>query len=189
MEATEDLLPPASETTPNADDLPDFVPGSDKNPSLKDLLQSPDSPSRYMSFLAVVFALLGIFCLALLTHAYLKYQHSAQKPVKKKVEPVVEKTFNQELGEFVISWDHSDLRVNITAECASLEACDQLKEHLSRARDATLPVLQGSSREQILNPEKKVLLRQAIAEKLTDLKLGGKITDVNFTDMTVEVTH
>ena len=189
MEATEDLLPHASETIPSADDLPDFVPGSDKSPSLKDLLQSPDSPSRYLSFLAVVFALLGIFCLALLTHAYLKHRRSAQKPIEKKVEPVVEKTFNQELGEFVISWDHSDLRVNITAECTSLEACDQLKEHLSRARDATLPVLQGSSREQILNPEKKVLLRQAIAEKLTDLKLGGKITDVNFTDMTVEVTH
>ena len=112
-----------------------------------------------------------------------------QRPVVVKASAPIEVTITEPLGEFKVSWPQAELRVDIVAECSSREACDQIKERISEVRDATLPVLQSSSRENILNPDKKLALRRTIAEKINDLKLGGKVTEIDFSDMTVEVSH
>lgn len=179
---------PAAEHLPD-EDLEDLDLADPSRPRLKELLNSSDSPSRYLTILSILFAVLALLCMSLLVFQYLKNRHSEQKEPETVQVAKLEPTITESLGEFRVNWGNAELRVDIVAQCSSKEACEQLKENLVQARDLTLPLLQESSRDEVLNPDRKLLLRKNIAEKLNDLKLNGKVTQIDFSDMTVEVSH
>ena len=184
-------------THPNAEgdeleDIEDQEPQIDENlksPKIKDLLLSPDYPSRYLTILSFLFAGLAILCLSLLVFQYVKHRHSAQKVLAKNEAEKLVPLIHESMGEFRTMLKDAELRVDIDAECSIQETCDQLKEHMTEARDAIHPILESTSREEILNPDKKQQLRWRITEKLNDLKLPGKVLQVDFTDLSLEVAH
>ncbi|MBC7397980.1 MAG: flagellar basal body-associated FliL family protein, partial [Bdellovibrionales bacterium] len=82
-----------------------------------------------------------------------------------------------------------ELRADVVIACANLAVCEALKNRKAEARDRILPILQGSSRAEILNPSKKQMLRQHITDSLNEMHLPGKVIETNFSDMTVDVGH
>lgn len=174
-------------------------------PKLKELIHSPDSPSRYLTWLSLAFAGMALICFGLLAARYLEYRRNNRDLEAEKAEearlyggwlnkqlafnrarPGEEPVFMQSLGEFRVLWPGNELRVNMTAECTNEETCNGLKDQPDRVHDLLLPILQASSAEEVLNPNRKLELRRLIAEKLNTLKFSGKIMMVDFTNLTVE---
>lgn len=188
-ESTTDTEAPSGLESSELENLDDFSIKITAAPSLKELIQSSDAPSRYLIFLSLLFGFLGVACLSLLVLEYMKYRHAMQKPPVAQVETKLEPTITEPLGEFRVNFKDAELRVDLVAECSTQEACEQIKGRISEVRDLVIPLLQGSSREEILNPEKKLLLRRTIAEKLNTLKLDGKVSQIDMSDLTVEMAH
>ncbi len=157
--------------------------------SLKELLHSSDSPSRYLTLLSLLFGIAALVCLTLLVTQYMKRRHAEQKPPAVVEKPKSGTAITENLGEFAISWTNAELRAELVAECTNQEACENLKRRKAEARDLTIPILEASSRDEILNPDKKLLVRRKIAEKLNEMKLGGKVLEVDFYELSVEVSH
>jgi flagellar basal body-associated protein FliL len=65
-------------------------------------------------------------------------------------------------------------------------AKEMLKDRPEQVHDMILPIFQVRTPEQVLNPNSKLELRREIADKLNELKLKGKILQVDFTDLTIE---
>ena len=158
-----------------------------RTPTLKDYLHSPDSPSRYLMILSILCGLLATSCFGLLVFQYWKHRHSEQKTVIQAPEmPNIEPTYHSSIGQFKVEWDDAEMRANLVAECTTPEACEELKERATAVQDLVLPLLQESSRSRILNPTQKQYLRQKIAEKLNDLKLKGRVIEIDFSDLTID---
>jgi flagellar basal body-associated protein FliL len=162
------------------------------SPSIKELLNSSDPPSRFVTFLALGFALIALMCVGLFVSRYLDMKRGSQ-PVEVKQESLpAEKIITEPLGEFKLvlkGADHpteGELRVDIVAECTNAEACQYLKDHLAQARDIVIPVLINARRADLLNPDGKTLIRKRITEQLNSLPMNGKIIQVLFTDLTIE---
>ena len=156
-------------------------------PRLKEYLQSPDSPSRYLMILSILFGFLASSCFGLLIFQYWKHRHHEQKTLTPVIETLkIEPTYHGELGQFKVDWDDAEMRADLVAECSTQEACDELKDRSTAVQDLVLPLLQESSRSRILNPVQKQYLRQKIAEKLNDLKLHGRVIQIDFSDLTVD---
>lgn len=173
------------------EELTQLPPEAAKTPRIKELLQSPDSPSRFMTVLSIIFGILAVTCFALLVALYLKHR-SHQKKVAIVADPVVVAPIvTESLGEFKLflspeGKERIELRVDIVAECSTQDACTYLKDHLPQSRDVVLPVLSSSTREELLSPESKNLIRRRIAERLNAIPMSGKILQVHFSDMTIE---
>ena len=192
--------------THHLDEFDDILGENLQKPKLKDLIQSSDSPSRYFTILSMVFALLALVCCGTLIKQYLNYRHNGQKELTAKEEEArlyggwlagqkafknkgpdgTEPLATQALGEFRVSWKGAELRVDLVAECTDEETCLSLKSQELQIRDLLLPLLQASSQTEILNPTQKLALRRRLAEKLNDLKLKGKIIQIDFNDMMIE---
>jgi flagellar basal body-associated protein FliL len=156
-------------------------------PRLKEYFTSTDAPSRYLILLSSLFAFLAVCSFSLLIFYTWKHRHAEQKtPVATTVESIGEASFNAALGQFKVQWDDGELSADLTAECTTEEACKALKDRYDQTHDSILPLLQASSRTEILNPARKLRLRQAIADKLNELKLNGRVVQIDFTDLTVE---
>ena len=169
------------------DDLDSLNANYAPSPRLKEYLNSPDSPSRYLMILSMLFGLLAVSCFMLLVFQYWKYRHHGQKIDTPVVETVkIEPTFHEAIGQYKVDWDDAEMTAELSAECSTQEACEALKEHSTEARDLIFPLLQESSRTAILNPTEKQYLRQKIAEKLNELKLGGRVIQIDFTDLQIE---
>lgn len=167
-----------------------------KRPHIKELLSSKDSPSRYVTFLSMAFAALSLICATLLIVIFIQ-NRQANKPKVASTElttPVYEKAIQEPVGFFQITIKSNDpdqkrseeLRVDIVAECSSLDTCNLLKEKITQARDLINPILTSATREEILNLDSKTQIRQRIAEQLTGLVEPGKIEQVHFSDLTIE---
>ena len=204
-----------SEGAENAEHL-DVSPSSDgefedlnsfhlQNPKLKELIHSPDTPSRYLTWLALSFAGLAVICFGLLIGRYVQYRNSHRDVDAEKAEearlyggwlnkqnafnrarPGEEPIFMQALGEFRVTWPGNELRVSMSAQCTNEETCAELKARPEQVHDLLLPVLQASNPEDILNPNRKLELRRLISEKLNTLKFSGKVIMVDFLNLTVE---
>ena len=176
-----------------------------QKPKLKELIRSPDTPSRYLTWLSLAFGLLAFLCYGLLAERYLAYRKSLQNPEVDKAEEErlyggwlnkqnyfrkrltgEDAVYTQELGEFRVSWPGAELRADLVAECTDQDTCTALKSRPEQIHDLLLPVLQMSSQEKILNPNGKLDLRRNLSDKLNELKLKGKIIQVDFSDLTVE---
>ena len=174
-------------------------------PSLKDLLHSSDSPSKYMTVLSMVFASLALICSGILISQYLKYRANAKNEAARRDEESKlyggwlagqhkfkaksengDDLITQELGQFRASWKNIELRVDLVAECTDEETCKSLKDQELKVRDLLIPMLQASSQEEVMNPTKKLQLRRRLAEKLNELELKGRVIQIDFTDMTLE---
>jgi flagellar basal body-associated protein FliL len=161
-------------------------------PRIKELLESQDPPSRFITYLSIAFGLLAMLCLGVLVKKYLEIRAAHQPAVVEEIKAAPEKVYTQAIGEFKLvlkgaeSPNDGELRVDMTAECSTQEACDYLKDHLPQTRDIVIPVLVNVRREEVLNPESKNLMRRRIAEQLNSLPMKGKIIQILFTDMTVE---
>jgi flagellar basal body-associated protein FliL len=154
---------------------------------IKEYLNSTDAPSRYLMTLSILFGMLAAFCLSLLIFEYWHYRHNAQKLVGPAVKTIkLEPGFSEDMGEFKIDWDDAEMRAELVAECSSKETCEEIKARNIEARDLIFPVLQNSSRSEILNPNQKLYLRQQLANKLNELELSGSILQVDFSDLTIE---
>ncbi len=173
-----------------AHDIEDFDAPDNDDPSIKDYLHSSDAPSRYLMLLSFSFAILALFCFGFLITQYIKHRHDTQKSAQVVEETIkLEASFQERLGEIRINWADAEMRADLVVECSTKAACDAIKERKAEARDVTIPVLQNSSRTDILNPSKKLLIRNRIAEELNSLKLPGRVTQVNFNDLSIEVNH
>ena len=170
-------------------DLEGFDAGAEEAPSLKDYFHSPDAPSRYLMFLSISFGLLALFCFGFLITAYVKHRHDAKLAVVTTETLKLEPSFREGLGEIRISWKDGDMRADLIAECTTEAACAEIKNRKAEARDVTIPILQNSSRTEILNPTKKLMVRNQIVEKLNEMKLPGKVIQVDFNDLSIEVNH
>lgn len=179
------------ESSKNADSTPDYQPKI-PTPPLKDLVLSPDPPSRFVSWMAIVFGVLAAACLALLLQRYWEIRKRNLPAPEAPSKPVLEKIITEPLGEFKLvlkpidSPNDGELRVDVVAECSNVEACQYLKDHLIQARDIVIPVFMNARRSELLSPESKLLLRRKITEQLNTLPLGGKVIQILFTDLTVE---
>jgi len=204
-----------SEGTENHENEPNALPSDDDfgdlnsfhlpNPKLKELIHSPDTPSRYLTWLALSFAGLAVICFGLLIGRYIQYRNTHRDVEAEKAEearlyggwlskqlafnrarPGEEPIFMQALGEFRVTWPGSELRVSMSAQCTNEETCNELKARPEQVHDLLLPVLQASNPEDILNPNRKLELRRLISEKLNTLKFSGKVIMVDFLNLTVE---
>ncbi len=193
IDETEAPLPIDIESTElelgDGDEFKDFESEFEKKPSLKDFLNSPDSPSRYLMIISLLFGSLALVCAGLLVFQYLKHRHSEQKVVIAPELIKLEPSFEERLGEFKVNWNDGELRADLVIQCASAAVCEALKGRKIEARDRILPILQDSSRAEILNPTKKQQIRQRITESLNEMKLPGKVLEANFSDLTVEIAH
>lgn len=173
------------------EELTQLPPEAAKTPRIKELLQSSDSPSRFMTVLSIVFGILAIACFALLVSLYLKHRALQKKVVPVEAPVVAAPVITESLGEFKLflspeGKERIELRVDVVAECSTQEACTYLKDHLPQSRDVVLPVLSSSTREEFLSPDSKNLIRRKIAERLNAIPMSGKILQVHFSDMTIE---
>ena len=156
-------------------------------PRLKDYFQSPDAPSRYLIILSILFGFLAVFCFGMLVFQYLKLRHYAQKTAAPVAEVVkIDPTFHESLGLFKVVWNNAEMNADLVAECTTEEACAELKNRNTEARDLIFPLLQESSRSTILNPSQKLYLRQQLGERLNKLHLKGRVIKVDFTDLMIE---
>lgn len=161
-------------------------------PQIKELLESPDPPSRFMTWLSFAFALLAMACAGTLLMKYWESRKMRHPVVLEAPPPAPEKVITEPLGEFRMvlkGADHpneGELRVDMVAECTTEAACTYLKDHLVQARDIVIPVLVNARREELLNPDSKSLIRRRIAEQLNSLPMNGKVIQILFTDLTVE---
>jgi hypothetical protein len=201
--------PSKEETAHSQEDAPS--PGEELNsfhlhtPKLKELIHSPDSPSRYLTWLAICFSGLALLCFALLVTRYIQYRNAHRDLKAEKAEeerlyggwlnkqlafnrsrPGEDPVITQSLGEFRVLWPGNELRVTLVAECTNDETCGALKTRPEQIRDLLLPVLQASNPDEVLNPNRKLELRRTLAEKLNTLKFSGKVMMIDFSDMTVE---
>jgi hypothetical protein len=197
------ILKPVSEhPKPEAEPVSD---AEGPKPTLKELLHSPDSPSKYMTVLSLVFAGLALICSGILLTQYWKYRQSARNEAALREEEAKlyggwlagqhkfktksengDDLITQGLGEFRASWKGIELRVDLVAECTDEETCKSLKDQELKVRDLLMPLLQASSQEEVMNPTKKLVLRRRLAEKLNELELKGRVIQIDFTDMTLE---
>jgi flagellar basal body-associated protein FliL len=186
-------------------EFPDFLAGESneaalETPRIKDLLGSPDLPSRFMTFLSLAFAFLAVACFGLLLTVYVKYRHQLPKAVV-VVAPLPkamgEQTFSESIGSFDLflkgerKQNDGHLEVDIVAECSTKEVCAIVKEHTDEARDRVNPILSNSSREDLLNPDTKTAIRHRMADQLNLMpavleKDQGKVIQVFFNNMTIE---
>lgn len=174
-------------------------------PGLKELLHSPDSPSKYLTILSLVFAGLALLCAGILLNQYLKYRQHAKSATAQQDEEAKlygswlagqhkfknksengDDLITQALGEFRASWKGIELRVDLVAECTDEETCKALKDQELKVRDLLMPVLQASSQEEVMNPTRKLALRRRMAEKLNELELKGRVIQIDFNDMILE---
>ncbi len=175
-------------------------------PKLKELIRSPDSPSRYLTWLSLSFGALAILCYGLLVSRYIEHRNRNRDLEAEKAEAErlyggwlnkqnafnkmkmegEEPVFTQSLGEFRVMWATSELRADLVAECTSEDACNQLKDRPEQVHDLVLPIFQVRTPEQVLNPNSKLELRREIVDALNGLKLKGKVLQVDFTDLTIE---
>ncbi len=174
-------------------------------PTLKDLLHSSDSPSKYLTVLSVVFAGLALICSGILVVQYLKYRSNDKNEAARKEEEAKlyggwlagqhkfkyksengDDLITQPLGEFRASWKGIELRVDLVAECSDEDTCKSLKDQELKVRDLLMPLIQGSSQEEVMNPSRKLAFRRRLAEKLNELELKGRVIQIDFTDMTLE---
>jgi flagellar basal body-associated protein FliL len=181
----------ASALSDALEELTRISPEEQKTPRIKDLLASPDSPSRFMTLLSILFALSAVICLMLLVTVYVKNRAAHKKVAPPAEQVVVAPTITEPLGEFRIflspeGKERIELRVDVVAECSTQEACTYLKDHLPQARDVVLPALSNSTREEYLAPESKNLIRRKIAERLNSIPMSGKVLQIDFSDMTIE---
>jgi flagellar basal body-associated protein FliL len=181
----------ASAMSEALEELTRLPPEALKTPRIKELLQSPDTPSRFMTVLSIVFGILAVVCFSLLVTLYVKHRAHEKKiaPVEEKV--VVAPIITEPLGEFKLfltpeGKERIELRVDIVAECSTQDACTYLKDHLPQARDVVLPVLSTSTREEFLSTDSKNLIRRKISERLNSIPMTGKVLQVHFSDMTIE---
>jgi hypothetical protein len=177
-------------------------------PKLKELIHSSDAPSRYLTWLSISFGTIALCCFSLLVMRYLEYRKSLKNPEIEKMEEARlyggwlagqnsfkkrmvgnEPVFTQPLGEFRVLWPGREMRADLVAECTSEETCTGLKEIPEKIHDALLPVLQASSPEDVLNPNRKMELRRALTDKLNELQPASKVMQVDFSDLTVEATQ
>ncbi len=178
-----------------------------RTPKLKELIHSSDAPSRYLTWLSLSFGAIAVCCFSLLVMRYLDYRKSLKNPEIEKMEEERlyggwlagqnsfkkrmigdEPVFTQPLGEFRILWPGREMRADLVAECTSEETCKGLKEIPEKIHDALLPILQASSAEDVLNPNRKMELRRALTDKLNELQPESKVMQVDFSDLTVEAT-
>ncbi len=175
-------------------------------PKLKELIRSPDSPSRYLTWLSLTFGFLAILCYGLLVNRYLDYRNRNRNLEAEKAEAErlyggwlnkqnafnkmkmdgEDPVFTQALGEFRVIWATSELRADLVAECTNEETCNALKERPEQVHDLILPILQAKSPEQVLSPNSKLEIRREIVDKLNELKFKGKVLQIDFTDLTIE---
>lgn len=179
---------PAAELE-DLDDLGDLTSIPEKTPRIKEFLVSSDSPSRYFMVLALVFAALAACIFSFLIYQYVQHRRASHPKALPAVVTKIEPTFEEKLGEFRISWNDGELRADLVVQCASAATCEELKNRKIEARDRILPILQSSSRNEILNPAKKQILRQQITDSLNEMKLSGKIVESNFSDLMVETAR
>lgn|GEM_PF-2149646 len=180
-------------------------------PKLKELIRSPDSPSRYLTWLSLVFASLAILCLGMLVSRYLDYRNRNRDLQAEKAEAErlyggwlnkqnafnkmkmegEDPVFTQPLGEFRVLWATAEMRADLVAECTNEGTCNALKDQPEKIHDLLLPVFQIRTPEQVLNPNSKLELRRELVEKLNEARLDGpkskgKVLQIDFTDLTVE---
>ena len=74
----------------------------------------------------------------------------------------------------------------MVVECASKVGCDKIKEHLPESRDIILPILSAAGREEMLNLETKNRIRRKITERLESIITPEKITQIDFSDLSIE---
>ena len=162
-----------------------------KTPKIKELLQSIDPPSRYMTALSIAFALLAAVCFSLLVGMYLKHRHHAKKPAPEKAP--VEIIVTEPLGEFKMGLKSEkpdapelEMRMDLVVECNTQEACDTVKSHIEEARDLVNPVLSTATQEEVMQLASKNLLRKKITDRLNSLPMKGKILQVDIANFTLE---
>lgn len=173
----------------------DSEPVIDKPLRIKDLLTSPDRPSKIMTALSMGFGLMSLLCIALLTYVIITHRH-AKKPVALDADiqkMYLEPSAQENLGNYQVvlkaepGQPHDfDLRVDIVAQCSTKEACATLKEKNIEARDVINPVLSSITRDEFLTLQGKNRVRRRIAEQLSGMVKNGKIEEVHFTDLTIE---
>ena len=192
-------------SAPSDDDFGDLNSFHLQNPKLKELIHSSDTPSRYLTWLALSFAGLAVICFGLLIGRYVQYRNSHRDVEAEKAEearlyggwlnkqnaftrlrPGEDPIFMQALGEYRVTWPGNELRVSMSAQCTNEETCNELKARPEQLHDLLLPVLQASNPEDILNPNRKLELRRLISEKLNTLKFSGKVIMVDFSNLTIE---
>ncbi len=170
-------------------------------PQLKELLQSSDTPSRYVTLLSLVFGALALISAALLV-AVMVTKNKKIEPVahddpnKVKLEPLIQESLGhyqivlkptaQENETGATAEKNQDLRVDLVAECSSIEACKLLKAQMPQARDLIIPVLSSATREDLLKSDTKNIIKQRIAEQLNGLVEPGQINQVHMSDLTIE---
>ena len=162
----------------------------DETLPLKTLLQSSDTPTRFMTFLSMGFALLALICFGLLITLYIKNRNSHQV-VKTEVVAPLAPTITQSLGDFEaivkpIGSEEEQLSISIIAECNSTEVCETVKSHLAEVRDLVVPLLMGLTKEEWLSVDSKTLLRRKITDRINSMTLPGKVLQVDFSDLLIE---
>ena len=196
---------PEAEPAPEALPEPEISDAEGPKPTLKDLLHSSDSPSKYLTVLSMVFAGLALICSGILVVQYLKYRSNAKNEAARKEEEAKlyggwlagqhkfkyksengDDLITQSLGEFRANWKNIELRVDLVAECSDEETCKSLKDQELKVRDLLMPLIQASSQEEVMNPSRKLAFRRRLAEKLNELELKGRVIQIDFTDMTLE---
>ncbi len=192
--------------TPSSEGAEEFNLDHLPKPKLKELIRSSDSPSRYLTWLSLAFGGLAILCYGLLVTRYIEHRNRNRNLEAEKAEAErlyggwlnkqnafnkmkmegEDPVFTQALGEFRVLWATSELRADLVAECTNEETCNALRDRPEQVHDLILPIFQARTPEQVLNPNSKLELRREIVDKLNELKLKGKILQVDFTDLTIE---
>ena len=164
-------------------------------PKLKELLQSPDSPSRFMTLLSLAFGVLACASFILLFTLYIQARRAHHKPVAHEEKVQYQPSVTLDLGEFKLfikskdeKTEERELRVQIVAECTDDEVCDTIKARLTEARDLVSLVLVGTVQEDWMSVEPKNVIRKNISDRLNTMKFPEKhkVIQVHFTNMTIE---
>jgi flagellar basal body-associated protein FliL len=173
-----------------------------QHPKLKELISSADAPSRVVTILSILFGMLSLISAGLLVVVFLQHKnennnsHAPEKDPTPALAPIIQ----EPLGHYQVvlksnevdaegnpkATKNQDLRVDIVAQCDTKETCESLKVQLIKARDLINPILSSATREEMLEPDSKALLRRRIADQLTGLVEPGVVSQIHFSDLTVE---
>ena len=184
MENTPETSPETVDTTVKQEDKSPRI-KKEKVPLTPEMKLDPLS-KKLINF-SKIFAVLAISCIGFLT--YVRYQ-KRQVVAPPKTEEVAVKSnlpIIQELKEIKVKLlNEQDLRVELAVECAEIETCDFIKDHVAQVRDLLIPVLGSFNSEQFGSMENKKLMRKKLIDQLNTLEIPGKVTQVHFNNLSFE---
>ena len=146
-----------------------------------------DPISRKLISLSLFFASLAVICIGFLTFIHFQKKHALHandpKTVIFKPEPVI----TQKIEQIQVKLkNEQDLRVEISTECSQKETCNFIKDNPERVRDVLIPILTNIDPYKLSSVESKNLLRQKIVDRINTLEAPGKVSQVNFINLSVE---